>query len=861
MIQPNLTSQPGVQAPRPIVHLFCNAHIDPVWMWSWEEGAREAVSTFHTAVNLLDEFPEFVFNHNESVLYEWVEEYDPPLFARIQELVREGRWNIVGGWYLQPDCNLPGGETLVRLILKGRRYFAEKFGMRPKVAYNFDTFGHPSSLPQLLRQSDFEMYIHCRPQAYQLDLPAALYCWEGVDGSQVMTLRPDSGWYGTPEPGQAYAQALKGIELARASGQDVLVTWGLGDHGGGATRHDLQALRTLLTEMANSDVEVRHSSPEAYLARLKAVSVAPPSHIGELQRTLAGCYTSVAPIKRSLRLGESMLASAERWSAIAWWRYGWAYPAQQLDEAWKRLMFNTFHDILAGTLVEEALPGVRDMFGYVQDVARRIIVKSQHALLPNIRPTPDTIPLYVFNPHATPLSGAIACNFLSAYAPPPKKRTFALYDDHGQRVPSQTGGGSPILADGTWQPHMAFVGTVDPLAVRRYEIRFEDAPSVDEPSALRVTEDEGGITLDTPFWTVSFDRASAAPARLLDKRANREVLTAPIQLFVMEDVGNAWGGEARAVFNVPISPFVALTGAEVGQYLGQEREGKTGPALRVLEYGAVWVKIECLVGWGYSRASICFTFYAELPHIDIDVRLHMQARRKMIKLAISCDLPGTQAICEIPYGATERTPDATEWSYARWIRLMGADYAVGVANNGQSGFDVSADGRLHLNISRGGVHSSWEGDVGAKPLDTAKSYTFMDQEQIDTRFRLVAGNDPQVLAEHLVSAALELNQPLERFFVYSPPTLPADAPADPAPFLAIEPATVVLGALKKAEAEDVLIVRLVETVGLATTATLHVDSARVSQIAFRPFEIKSFKLSRDQNKQGVSLQPCNLLEE
>ena len=113
-------------ADKPIVHLICNAHLDPVWKWPWEEGAREAVSTFHTAADLLDEFPEFVFNHNESLLYEWVEEYDPMLFERIRALVKSGRWNISGGWYLQPDCNIPGGETLVRCILEGRRYFWEK---------------------------------------------------------------------------------------------------------------------------------------------------------------------------------------------------------------------------------------------------------------------------------------------------------------------------------------------------------------------------------------------------------------------------------------------------------------------------------------------------------------------------------------------------------------------------------------------------------------------------------------------------------------------------------------------------------------------------------------------------------------
>ena len=175
-------------ADRPIVHLICQAHIDPVWMWNWQEGAREGISTFHTAANLLEEFPGFIFNHNESILYEWIEESDPALFARIRKLVKQGRWNIAGGWYVQPDCNMPAGETLVRQIMEGRRYFSDKFGAWPTVAYNFDTFGHPASLPQVLQQAGYGLYIHCRPVPHQLDLPAALRLWQGHDGAQLLCI-------------------------------------------------------------------------------------------------------------------------------------------------------------------------------------------------------------------------------------------------------------------------------------------------------------------------------------------------------------------------------------------------------------------------------------------------------------------------------------------------------------------------------------------------------------------------------------------------------------------------------------------------------------------------------------------------
>jgi len=124
------------------VHLLCNSHLDPVWQWQWQEGAAETLSTFRTAAELCEQNKTFVFNHNEAILYKWIHEYEPALFARIQKLVKQGRWHIMGGWYLQPDCNMPSGESFVRQILLGKEYFRKHFGVEPKTAINFDPFGH-----------------------------------------------------------------------------------------------------------------------------------------------------------------------------------------------------------------------------------------------------------------------------------------------------------------------------------------------------------------------------------------------------------------------------------------------------------------------------------------------------------------------------------------------------------------------------------------------------------------------------------------------------------------------------------------------------------------------------------------------
>jgi len=154
------------------LHLICNAHLDPVWLWEWEEGAGEALSTFRTAARFCEEYEEFVFNHNEAVLYKWVEMYEPELFVRIQNLVKERKWHILGGWYLQPDCNMPSGESLVRQILYGKLYFQEKCGVEPKTAMNFDPFGHTRGLVQILKKAGYTSYLFCRPDKKHLALPS-----------------------------------------------------------------------------------------------------------------------------------------------------------------------------------------------------------------------------------------------------------------------------------------------------------------------------------------------------------------------------------------------------------------------------------------------------------------------------------------------------------------------------------------------------------------------------------------------------------------------------------------------------------------------------------------------------------------
>ena len=212
------------------LHLICNSHIDPVWMWDWEEGLGEAISTFYQAEQFLREY-DYIFNHNEALLYEFVEEKDPELFAAIREQVRAGKWHVMGGWYLQPDCNLPSGEAFVRQISLGRSYFQEKFGIRPTTAINFDSFGHSVGLVQILKKCGFDSYLFCRPMPEMLTLPAREFVWVGKDGSRVKASRvEDESIYCS-----GFGTALTDIQRKAAVCEDSdvgVALWGVGNHGG-----------------------------------------------------------------------------------------------------------------------------------------------------------------------------------------------------------------------------------------------------------------------------------------------------------------------------------------------------------------------------------------------------------------------------------------------------------------------------------------------------------------------------------------------------------------------------------------------------------------------------------------------------
>ena len=323
------------------VHLICNSHLDPVWLWEWQEGASQALAMAQAAVDIGDEV-DYVFNRNESLFYKWVRAYDPTLFECIRKLVRSGKWHIMGGWYVQPDCNMPSGESFVRQILVGKRFFKEYFGVDIRTAANLDSFGHSRGLVQILVRSGYDSYLFCRPNWRKCGLPASEFTWVGFDGSEITAAQAEAHYNSAPGGGRRRVEKW----IDRLGDRPCrVIPWGVGNHGGGPSRRDLIDIAKLMRE--RTDLDIQHSTPERFFDDLRKRKVPLPRHEGDLNPWGVGCYTSMARVKWKHRRLENELFVTEKMAATAAAQGLMPYPRRAFHEATSDLLAGQFHDAFA----------------------------------------------------------------------------------------------------------------------------------------------------------------------------------------------------------------------------------------------------------------------------------------------------------------------------------------------------------------------------------------------------------------------------------------------------------------------------------------------------------------------------------
>ncbi len=817
----------------PKLHLICNAHLDPVWQWRWDEGCAETLSTFRTAVQLLHEYPEFIFNHNEAVLYQWVLKYDPELFAEIQNLVKAGRWCISGGWYLQPDVNLPGTESIIRHIAEGRRFFREHFGVQPRVAYNFDSFGHSGGLPQILKQAGYQMYIHLRPQIPDLDLPSDLYRWRGVDGSEIIGYRIAVGLYHT-EFDNLEQRLREGVELALKLNRDVPVFWGIGDHGGGATREDLERIRGF--QQREKRVEIIHSTPDQFYDAVKEAAENAPVVKGDLQRIFTGCYTSLSRIKRGAMKSLHRLVQAETLRTASWWLLDQQYPASELAEAWRDHLFNDFHDILPGSCIEPAERDALDLYGKVGEAIRRLrlaaAVAFNHSIQrdnfipekamqtnPKMPHAPCSmqghIPITVMNtnPNLTRVPVEVEC-MISHRPKWSGVWHLKLFNIDGTEIACQEEQPEALLPFNGWRRKVSFMADLSGIGATHF--------------CLQPIEGERPSEGASPMLNFKFDENAGLIAQLNGPSGQNCLAGLLMQPLVAEDNGDSWGTECWSYRNI------------IGRF---ELEPSS---FRILESGPIRTIYQSVFGFDHSRIVMHTIAYTDFPVIEYRLRIQWNEERRRLKLSIPTVFNPDHLLCEVPGGMISRPADGEEHVHGRWLMIgRGQQAAIGIANNGQHGFDCR-DGEVRLSVLRSAAYCHERGFQ----LDPYPARKFMDQGVHEVRLLVTIGSAESVrcslpsLATWLNAPAIAMaHLPIDGISAHHKLAGEISSSARMRSLLSISPDNISLLACKSSWDGKALILRLQENAGFASQAAikLHQPDLRID-LSFRALEIKTVRI-------------------
>ncbi|HEX5013350.1 MAG TPA: glycoside hydrolase family 38 C-terminal domain-containing protein [Candidatus Limnocylindrales bacterium] len=810
MTRPRTKRAAGAAEPdgRPVLHLIGNSHIDPVWLWQWPEGYQEIRATFRSALDRMKEYPEFIFTCDSVAYYEWVEEIDPEMFEEIRERVAEGRWEVVGGWWVEPDCNLPGGESFVRQALLGQRFFLEKFGRIATVGYNVDPFGHNAMLPQLLRRSGMDSYVFMRPGPHELKLPAPVFWWQSPDGSRVLAYRLPHE-YCAPREDLGY-HLDKSIAQLPERWNEMMAFYGVGNHGGGPTRENLDSIRQL--DAAGAMPHLRHSTPAAFFAEARAGGDAIPVYADELQHHAVGCYSAHSGIKRWMRRTENELATAEAWAAIGNTVCGRAYPHAELGRAWRQVLFNQFHDTLGGTAIEPAYRDARDQLGEAASIAGRVQNLSIQALarLIDLPTDPSHVPIVVFNSHAWPVRAAVELEYGGL------KPSDGLRDETGAPIPLQQVQSYATVS--AWRSRIAFEADLPPLGYRTYRMTA-DSPRPDG-GTLQAT----GTTLANDHVSVTIDAETGAIASLVLREDGRDVveLADPgrSRAVVIDDTSDTWG-HRRLAYRDEIGRFEVDTVELI----------ETGPVRGLLRVNS---------HYGDSRLTEDFVLGASSPAIEVRVVLDWREKAKMLKLRVPTRVTGPVAAYEIPYGAIERPANGEEEPGQRWIDVSGSvegvEGTVGVAlmNDAKYAFDILG-GELGVTAVRSPIYAHHE------PTSPKPGIRYQFQDQGIQRFTLAILPHRGGWADAgLTRRAIELNQrPTVLVESYHDGPLPAAGS-----YVSVEPENVIVAALKVADDGRDLVIRLAETAGRAASARVTLSaSGGEFTVEIGPFEVRTFRVA------------------
>ena len=663
------------------LHLLCNSHIDPVWLWQRNEGIAATLSTFRSAADFCEEYDGFVFNHNEALLYEWVEAHEPALFARIQRLVKEGKWVIMGGWYLQPDCVMTSGESLLAQIRLGRDYFMEKFGVFPKTAINFDPFGHSRGLVQILKNEGYTGYLFMRPAKFQ----NGDFLWEGFDGSRIHA----HGMVGVYSCllGGAVEKIKKEMTLIDEKNIDTgLILWGVGNHGGGPSGKDLRDIAKLMEE---SDVEIIHSTADNYFAQVDQTNL--PIVKESLVPFSVGCYTSMVQIKQANRRLENKLGVTEK--AMS---YAGCYDEDEIKKARKALAFCQFHDILPGTSIKAVEEDCLRTLSYGEEIVDKLYDKAFFKLcVGQSKAKEGEIPVLIFNPHPYEIEGDFEVEFLlqNQNWTGGECTVATVYDDEGKKLPAQNEK-TRCTFNLDWVKKVSFAGKLTPSGVTRFDCRLE----VKRQEIYKTYDPVCPIEVRNDKMTVRISRETGL-IELYRVNGKTYIENSGV-IEVYRDNEDPWAMMVTG-FTDKLDSFCLMSDEEAAGFIGYPEE--THPCVRIVEDGEVRAKVQAFFNCGRSCAMVQYTIPKQGDYLDVDITMYAMEPNRMFKYRIDTAISGTPW-GETAFGSQELYSDEKESVYHKWCGIRSETDGLYVLNRGTYGGSFT-NNTMKLSLLRTATYS------------------------------------------------------------------------------------------------------------------------------------------------------------
>ena len=792
-----------------------HSHIDTAWLWPIRETVRKCGRTFSTACRLMERYPDFHFNCSQPQLYRYTKEHYPGIYRQIKKWVKAGRWETSGAMWVEADCNVTSGESLIRQMLHGLEFFRQEFGTRPRMCWLPDVFGYPASLPEILAGCGVE-YFYTYKLHWQATntFPRSLFRWRGLDGTEIFAHVVNHVWgynnYPNPE------QLLKGWNLyaEKAEYPEVLFPFGFGDGGGGVTEDQLNQLA--LAQRAYPGLPAVRTGPaEQYFDDMAAARPSLAAWDGELYvETHRGTYTTQSAMKRANRTSELLLREAEIVGSLATLSgVAKSFSAQTLRPAWDLALLNQFHDILPGSSIGMVYAEALDDHRRAQEQARGVIADHLAALLPASRGKPEAVA--VFNSLSWPRTDSVTARV------PGKVHPVSAVTPDGTRHAVQ------ILGHSAGHTTLLFgPGEVPALG-------YSTVTLSDEPVPSSATWHVSSKKMENRFFRIALNAAGGI-TRLRDKVHAREVLAPGAvgnDLQLLQD-----GPEHEDAWNIH----------ETSDRRQYPFEGPT--SVRVVETGPVRGVVRVTRQHRQSVIEQEIILYADLARIDFVTRVDWQERQTMLKAAFPLNVRATRATYEVQFGACERpTHRNTSWDQQkfevpahRWADLSEADYGVSLLNDSRYGYDAK-DNVLRLTLLRSTTFPDPEADRGRHEF----TYALLPHAGSWT-------------SGQTVRRAWELNVPARGQVV-----APTARQAAVRSYLGVEGGSAVVEALKPAQDGRGHILRIYEPHGGRGEVTIRLDvpvkrvvacnlveedgaalpvSRGVFHFALGPFQIRTFRL-------------------